>query len=482
MDRRTAGTLKWNTIDRVSTQVLYALVGIVLANILSQEDFGLVGALLVFQAFATLFVDSGFGSAILQKKDPTERDYSTIFWFNFGASVLVYVVLFFCAPLIADIFQHDIRLIPLSRVMFLAFIFNGLGMVQTVKLMKQQNVKMIAVANTLSLIVAGILGIWLAVAGYGPWALVWQSVSMAAVKSGWLWLTGHWWPRSPFSTVSLKSMWRLAVSVFSSSALNTFFLYIYSFVIGAFYNLTLLGVYTQADKWSKMGSASISQVLTASFIPVLAKHQEDPEAYRECMRGINGFTSLVVFILLPGMALVGAPIFHLLFANKWDEAIPLFQILALRGVFVVWIQLLSNYLLGMGYGRRLFSIEIVKDLLIAAALLATVWFGSLALLVWGQFAASAVTLAIALFIVRRAIGYRIRRFLADISPAFFAALFALALGALALWGIGILTESAAENLRRQLKGYLDEAGKAKAELGECKRELMKLQQRQQQKK
>ena len=99
---KTARTLKWNTLDRVSSQVLYAVTGIVLANILSQEDFGLVGALLVFQAFATLFVDSGFGSAILQKKDPTERDYCTIFWFNLAVSVGIYWILFFCAPLIAD--------------------------------------------------------------------------------------------------------------------------------------------------------------------------------------------------------------------------------------------------------------------------------------------------------------------------------------------------------------------------------------------
>ena len=278
--RRTVRTLKWNTIDRVLSQVLYAVTGVVLANLLSKEDFGLVGALLVFQAFGILFVDSGFGSALLRKKEATRRDYSTVFWFNMSVSVAVYVILFLCAPLIADVFQGDRRLIPLSRVMFVSFILNGLGLVQTTRLMKEMNVRQIAVANTVGLVVSGTLGVVLAFRGYGAWALVWQTVTLAAVKTGWLWATGRWWPELRFSRESLASIWRVGLSVFSSSALNTFFLYIYSFVIGAFYSLASLGVYTQADKWSKMGSASISQVLTASFVPLLARFQDDGENFR----------------------------------------------------------------------------------------------------------------------------------------------------------------------------------------------------------
>lgn len=416
LKKATARTLKWNTVDRVSSQVLYAVVGIVLANILSQEDFGLVGALLVFQAFATLFVDSGFGSAILQKKNPTQRDFSTIFWFNLGVSVLIYCILYACAPLIADIFQGDRRLIPLSKVMFLSFIFNGLSMVQTVRLMKEMNVRMIAVANMVGLVVSGALGILLAVRGYGAWALVWQTVTLSVVKTLWLWFTGRWWPQLVFARESFAAMWRLAVSVFSSSALNTFFLYIYSFVIGAFYNLTSLGVYTQADKWSKMGSASISQVLTASFVPVLSRYQDDGEQFKAHMQRINRFASLIVFPAMCGLALAGAPLFHTLFSNKWDAAIVLFQILALRGVFVVLVGLLSNYMLALGYGKRIFSVEIIKDVLTMAGLLATVWFDSLMWLVLGQLAATLVTWVVTMVIVSRATGYRLRRFLADSLP------------------------------------------------------------------
>lgn len=413
---RTARTLKWNTIDRVSSQVLYAVVGVVLANLLSKEDFGLVGALLVFQAFGILFVDSGFGSALLQKKTPTKQDFSTVFWFNLCVSLTVYTILFFCAPLIADIFQGDRRLIPLSRVMFLSFILNGLGLVQTTRLMKEMNVKQIAVANVVGLTASGAVGVWLAFAGYGAWALVWQTVTLAAVKTSWLWITGHWLPDARFSIDSLRQIWRVGLSVFSSSALNTFFLYIYSFVIGAFYSLSSLGLYTQADKWSKMGSASISQILTASFVPLLSRFQDDGENFRRYVSKINRFTGFILFPAMLGIATVGTPLFHTLFGTKWDAAILLFQILTVRGIFVVLISLYTNYLLSLGYARRLFIVEIIKDALIFAAIMATVWFHSVPLLVWGQLGASAVTYAIVLAIASRATGVKVGRMVGDLLP------------------------------------------------------------------
>ena len=413
---RTARTLKWNTIDRVSSQILYAAVGVVLANLLSKEDFGLVGALLVFQAFGILFVDSGFGSALLQKKEPTRTDYSTVFWFNLTVSLTVYALLFISAPLISDIFQGDHRLIPLSRVMFLSFIFNGLCLAQTTRLMKEMNVKQIAVANMVGLTCSGAIGIYMAFAGFGAWALVWQTVSLSVIKSGWLWITGRWMPDFIFSKESLKHIWRLGFNVFSSSALNTFFLYIYSIVIGAFYSLTALGVYTQADKWSKMGSASISQVLTASFVPLLAKFQDDCDNFRRYVHKINRFAAFIMFPAMIGIAVIGRPLFHALFSTKWDAAIVLFQILAIRGIFIVLISLYNNYLLALGYGRRLFIVEIVKDAMIFAAILATIWFGSVELLVWGQLAASAITYIAVLVMTSRATSVQATSMVRDLLP------------------------------------------------------------------
>ena len=202
---RTARTIKWNLIDRVASQVLYAVTGVVLARLLSTEDFGLVGAVLVFQAFASLLVDSGFSYALIQRKSPSQTDYSTVLWFNIGVACLLYAILFFCAPLVAECFQGDSRLIPLSRVMFLSFIVNATAIVQTNRLMKNMDVKMVAVSNSIGLGVAAVVGIVLAVGGYGAWAIVWQTITLGAVKSVVLWTTHHWRPAFVFSWESLKS-------------------------------------------------------------------------------------------------------------------------------------------------------------------------------------------------------------------------------------------------------------------------------------
>lgn len=387
----TRRTLKWNSIDRFSSQILYAITGIVLANVLSKEDFGLVGVLLVFQAFGILFVDSGFGAALLQKKEPTDEDYSTVFWFNLGVSILIYTLLYFAAPLIAAMFHHTEQLIPLSRLMFLSFILNGLGIVQTNRLMKAMDVKQIAVANLLGLIVSGAAGIWLALAGYGAWAIVWQTIILAAFKSGWLWVTGKWRPRLIFSKTSLSSIYRIGLGVFTSSMLNTIFLHIYTFVIGFFNSLAALGVYTQADKWSKMGNASLSQIITATYVPLLARFQDNADEFRAMMKKVSRNTSLMAIPFLGLGACMAAPLFHLLFGNKWDAAIPLFQILMIRGILIVFIAFLSNCLLSLGHAKSLVIIETIKDGAILIAIACTLPFGSIEALVWGQLAASVIT-------------------------------------------------------------------------------------------
>ena len=385
---KTARTLKWNTIDKFASQVFYGVTGVVLANLLSKEDFGLVGAMLVFQAFASLFVDSGFCAALIQKKSPTETDYCTVFYFNLGISIAIYAILWACAPLIADTFG-DQRLISLSRVMFLSFIINATALVQTNRMMKQMTMARVAIANSLGLVVSGAVGIWLAVEGYGAWAIVWQTIVLATVKSVFLWTTTGWLPRTGFSMASLRSVFSVGSGVMVCSFLNTLSLNAYSFIIGAYYNLAKLGCYTQADKWSKMGIQSIAQILTASFLPVLSGFQDDRERLLRAMRKMNRFTAYLVFPLLLLLTTCAEPIFHILFGTKWDEAIILFQILAVRGIFIVLATNINNYILGLGRSRSLVVYESVKDALMIVAIVVTIPMGITAM-IWGQLVASAL--------------------------------------------------------------------------------------------
>lgn len=423
---KTARTLKWNLIDRLSTQLLYALTGIVLARMLSQEDFGLVGAVLIFQAFASLLIDSGFSYALIQRKSPTRLDYSTILWFNIGVAVVIYVILWFCAPLIARCFQDDPRLIGLSRVMFLVFIINAAAIVQTNRLVKKMDVRMVAVSNSVGLVAGAAVGITLALYGFGAWAIVWQNIAMATVKTSILWVTGKWLPMMKFSFAALRSYSTVGSGMMFTSFLNTVFQNIYSFFVGNRVGLASLGYYTQGDKWSKMGVTSISQVLTSSFLPVLSAVQDDPERFRRLCSKMNRFTAYLVFPALIGLIVIAEPVFHLLFGIKWDPSIILFQLLLVRGIFFVLTSLYNNFLLALGRSGVIVKLELLRDTVAIAALVASLPFIAestpddpvygLTLMLWGQVAASVISWVATLIVAARAVGSPVISFLSDLLP------------------------------------------------------------------
>lgn len=423
---RTARTLKWNVIDRVAAQALYAVTGIILANLLSPQDFGLVGAVLVFQAFASLLVDSGFSSALIQRKEPTRADYSTVLWFNLSIATAIYVILYFCAPLIADCFQGDRRIIPLSRVMFLTFILNALSIVQVNRLTKRMDMKPVAVADTVGLAAGAAAGIWLALDGQGAWAIVWQSIANAAVKAIVLWSTQRWLPLPVFSWKILRSYFSIGSRMMFTSFLNTVFLNLYTFFIGNRVGMVSLGYYTQSDKWSKMGIMSVYQVLTSSFLPALSAVQDDPERFNRVSAKMNRFTSYIIFPAVCFLVALASPLFHLLFDTKWDPSVILFQLLLVRGIFTVFIGYYNNVLLALGHARTIMWMEILRDGVAIAALVATLPYLAvsfpedpvygLTVMLWGQLGASALTCAVTLRIVSRLTSRPVRQYLADMAP------------------------------------------------------------------
>ena len=423
---KTARSIKWNVIDRVSSQVLYAITGIVLARLLSVEDFGLVSVVLIFQAFASLLVDSGFSYALIQRKNPSQTDYSTVLWFNVAVAVGIYAVLYFLAPLIADFFQGDRRLIPLSRVLFLSFIINASAIVQTNRLMKAMDVKMVAVSNSLGLCLAGVTGIALALAGYGAWAIVWQTVVLASVKSLGLWTTQRWFPDFTFSWSSLRSFFNIGSRMMFTSFLNTLFQNIYSFVIGNRSGMAPLGYYGQSDKWSKMGIMSLYQVITSSFLPALSAVQDDDERFKRVCSKMSRLTSYLVFPSMLGLMAMATPIFHTLFGSKWDPSIILFQLLIFRGIFTIFTGLYNNFLLAKSHARTIMWMEILRDSVAILALVATLPFinetkpgnpvWGLEILLWGQIISSVITFIVTMIYTAKLIGTNILRLIYDIAP------------------------------------------------------------------
>lgn len=429
--------MKWNMLDKLSTQVLYAVTGIVLARLISPAEFGLVGAVLVFQAFASLFVDSGFAAALIQRKDPTEQDYSSVFWFNMLMACGLYVLLYFTAPLIAEWNQGDMRLVPLARVMFITFILNAAGIVQTNRMVKQLTPRPVAIANCLGLALGGVVGIWLAVTRADAWALVWQQVVYSASRTALLWLMVRWRPMWFMSWRILRSFFAVGSGVMLQSFLNTIFLKIYAFIIGNRLGFAPLGIYTQAEKWSTMASASVSQVLTSSFLPALSAVQDQPARLANMTRTVHRSAATVVFPAFGWAIIAATPIFHLLFGSKWDAAIPLFQIFMGRGILVVLVGLYCNYMLSVGRAKLLVVSEVVRDAAAIIALVATLpWLaapGGLELMLWGQFAATAITFVVTLCMTAPCIHRTAWAMLLDLLPPLLPAALTLLP---ALWLVG----------------------------------------------
>ncbi len=393
--------MKWNLVDRVASQVLYAVTGIVLARELPHEDFGLVGAVLIFQAFASLLVDSGFSYALIQRKRPSRLDYSTVLWFNLFMSVLLYLVLFAGAPLIAWFFRNDLRLIPLTRVICISIILNASAIVQANRLMKVMDVRMIAASNALGLIVGGVTGIALALTGFGAWAIVWQTIVTAAVKSIVLWTSSRWRPLMRFSWRSLRSYFGIGSRMMLTSFLNTLFQYIYSFFIGYKAGLGSLGYYTQSDKWSKMGVTSLTQVLTSSFLPALSAVQDDAVRYSLMVSKMNRFTAYLLF-----------------------------------------------YLLSLGFGSDIVKLEILRDTVAIIALGVTFPFLDLTapgdpvygirILLWGQLVATVLTWVATLVDTVRRTRIPLGRYIADMMPYLAQTLLIVPV----MWYVGYFFESA----------------------------------------
>ena len=264
----------WSSIERFSVQGISFLLSIIIARLITPGEYGLIAMLTIFMAIAQSFVDSGFGNALIQKKDRDEVDYSTVFYFNLVISIILYVVLYLCAPLIAKFYNQPL-LMPVTRWIALNLIFNSLSLVQRTRLNIDLNFKLQAKISLSAVIISGIIGITLAYRGYGVWALVTQSLSNNFLSTVLLWISTHWIPLPIFSKRSFVKLFSFGSKVLASGLLHTIYLNLYSLVIGKFYNAADVGFYNRAYSISQYPSTNIVMIITRAIYPVQCAHQDD---------------------------------------------------------------------------------------------------------------------------------------------------------------------------------------------------------------
>ena len=382
----------WSTIERFSVQGISFIVMILMARVLTPDDYGLVGMLAVFIAISQSLVDSGFSQALIRKQDRTEVDNSTVFFFNIAVGILLYLILFFSAPLIARFYDQPI-LIPLTRVIGLSVFLNSLVVVQRALLTVEIDFKTQAKASLTAAIVSGVIGITMTYTGFGVWSIVGYQLSNLAINVIMLWLLSKWRPIKAFSKQSFRKLFGFGSKLALSGIIDTVYRNIYLLVIGKVFKTSDLGFYTRAQQFADFPSSNVSGIIQRVTFPVLCTIQNDDDRLRDVYRRFLRLSAFIVFPLMIGLAAVAKPLIILALKEQWAFSATLLSIICIAMMWYPIHAINLNLLQVKGRSDLFLKLEIIKKIIGVVILCAAVPFGLIAMC-WGSVISSIVCLAI----------------------------------------------------------------------------------------
>lgn len=430
--QKAAAGMVWTAVQRYSTMIIQFISGIILARLLTAYDYGCIGMLMIFMTLAEAFIDGGFGSALIQKKRPTQEDYSTIFWWNMGMAALMYAILFLISPWVARF--YDIPLLcDVLRVQGLVLFLYAFNIIQRNQLRKFMNFKVIAIVTIVTSVVALVVTVWMAYRGFGVWSLVAQNMVTAAIPSLVFWFYLKWRPSWVFSLPSFKELFGFGFFMFLSHLVNQFSSQVQGLLIGKVYNASTMGYYSKAQGTEKLASHSISQVMTQVTFPLYAEVQDDKTALGNMIKRLSLTVAFITFPLMFILMLDAKPIFVLLYSERWLNSVPYFQVLCFSGLAVCMHAVNLQSISAIGKSNVMFYGVLVKRAVGLTAVVGGLFlFGMKGLLV-GVVINSWFSAFYNILLVSRYIGYHWTRQLLDLAPialvAALAALVAYAAGA-----------------------------------------------------
>lgn len=364
----------WKAVEKIASTGISFFIGIILARILMPADYGLIGMLAIFFAFTELFINSGFSSALIQKKNRTEVDYSTIFYFNLIVSVLLYALLFFLAPFIASFFNTP-QLSLLTRILSLNILVNALSLVPQTRLTINLQFKPQAIVSLLCVIISGTIGILMAYKGFGVWALVVQNISSGIARTALYFYINKWTPRWIFSISSFKQLFGYSSKLLGAGIIGAIFNNIYSLLIGKIFSAKDVGFYTRAMQFPQLLSDLITSVLQGVTFPIMTSIQDDRtrlvSVYGRLMR-------MIFFLVIPALtlfALLTEPFIRLFLTEKWMPVVPLIQWLCFARMITPISSLNMNILNTIGRSDLFFKVDVIKIPLAIVALIITLPLG-----------------------------------------------------------------------------------------------------------
>jgi teichuronic acid exporter len=409
---KTFRALSWSFLESIGLQGVRLVIGIVLARLLAPEQFGLIGMLTIFVAVAQSFLDSGFGAALIQKREATPIDTCSIFYFNIVVGLAAAGLLCVWAPWIAA-FYHQPILTPLTRALSLTIVINSFGMVQSAILSKQINFKTQTKASLIASVLSGIIGVTLAVMGFGVWSLVVQQIAAAFLGTVLLWLLNDWRPRLIFSFKSLREMFGFGSRLLASGLLNQIFNNIYLLIIGKLFSATDLGFFSRAKALEEIPSQTLSGMVGRVTFPVFSTIQDDPARLKRGLKKALTFLVMVNFPMMIGLAVVARPLVLVLLTEKWSESIPYLQLLCCLGSLYP-LQLINlNILQSLRRSDLFLRLEIIKKVLIIISITITCRWG-ISAMIYGMIAISLISYYLNSYYTGVLIGYPVREQLHDL--------------------------------------------------------------------
>lgn len=427
LKNKTVKGLGWSLLDNAARYGMQFVIGIVLARLLSPDDYGLLGLTGIFTVVCTALVNGGFTTALIRKKDATDDDFNTAFICNFGMSLLLYAVVFVCAPLIAEFFGRD-ELVALVRVSSLGLIIGALGMVQQTRLTKRIDFKTQTKITLVSTSISGVVGIIMAVMGFGVWALVAQQLMSHVLCTLQLYIYNRWQPHLRFSFESFHNLfgfgWKMMVSAFLEAVWKE----LYQVVVGKFYNPATLGQYTRAQHYSRLFSQNLTTVIQRVTYPVLSSIQDEPErmvsAYRRIIRTSMFITAVTLFFL----GAVSEPLIYCMIGPKWHEASTYLPLICLSSTLYPLHAINLNMLQVQGRSDLFLGLEIIKKIIGLAPLFVGAFIGIMPML-WVNIGVGVIAYFLNSYYSGRLLGYSSWMQLCDVAPSY-----ALAMAiALSVW-------------------------------------------------
>lgn len=425
LKQKTAQGLFWSFLSSGGMQLLNLIIGIFLARLLSPGEYGIVGMLAIFTLLANNLQESGFGVALVNIKDIEHNDYNAVFWFNVGMSLLLYAILFCCAPLIAAFF-HQPCLVSLSRFVFLGFIIASLCISPNAMLVRGLKMKEKAITSLSALIVSGTVAVIMAIKGFSYWSLATQQILYNVVICFGRFYYTRWCPTLKVDFTPVRQMFSFSYKVLITAVLTTINNNVLTVIFGRLFPAQAVGNFTQANKWNTMANQMVTNTMAQVAQPVFTQVTDDKERLRRVFGKMLRFTAFLAFPALFGLALVAPQVILLAIGDKWVDSIPLLQILCISGAFIPLYTVYQNLFLSQGKSDTYMWLSIGQIAIMLTAVLACHAMGIRTMVI--AFACINILWLLAWQVFAyRLIGYRLFSMLRDLLPFMLIALAVMAL-------------------------------------------------------